>query len=180
VYELQTISSLQLLVDIRILGQRILLATTPKALAEHLGACERSRRSRYWTGRLWTRADGTSDPPCVALGSSAPTVATAIAAAHPSCYGHRCLTRQKTLRSIIDADCIARIRLSYSKLGHHPSPVLCRVDVGKATERRRRANNAARWRWFGGARWRSARASSARARSLGALLVVHFGGGTCL
>jgi hypothetical protein len=129
VYELQPISPLQLLVDTRMLGQRILRATTPDTLARHLDIRGNSRRPSDRTARPWTRSDETTNRHAMTLRSPAATVATGMTAALAVLLQPSISAAATTLRRLTDTACIYPIRPSHSKLGNHPSPVLCGVDI---------------------------------------------------
>jgi TniQ/Bacterial regulatory helix-turn-helix protein, lysR family len=129
VYKLQPISPRQLLVDIWRLGQRILCAPTSDMLAQHLGVCENTRQHRYWTARLWTRADGKPDRPAMALRSSAAVVATGMTAALTVLLQPSIPAAAEMLRRLTDSEHMRPIRPADSKLGRRPSRVLCGVDV---------------------------------------------------
>lgn len=139
VYGVQLVSSAQFLVDIHMLANRILTTTTPRAIARHLGTVDHSQQTCYWRTRLWTKLGQTPTRRGLAATSCASAVATGTTAALMVLLQPSIPQAAEMLRGFTFGDCRfrGRIRPTYSKLGQHPSPVLCAIDIASWVGRRR-------------------------------------------
>ena len=138
VYGLQPVSSAQFLVDIYMLANRILTATTLRAVARHLGVADHSHHTGYWRSRVWTNVGETRARRGLAAASSASAVATGTSAALMVLLRPSIPHAAEMLRSFTFGDHRYRWRIkpTYSKLGQHPSKVLCGTDIASWVGRR--------------------------------------------